>query len=540
MMARGLLFFCLGAAVASAGPVVETSSGVIEGIAVGDVGVWRGIPFARPPVGDLRWRPPQPADPWSGILDASEFRHSCMQNPDFYMGWPQPAETMSEDCLYLNVYGPLAKPDVTKPIMLWIFGGSFQGGGGNETRLNGTWDVALTGGELVVVTFNYRLGVFGFAASNKLRSRDPLGGTGNYGILDQRMAMQWTQANIASFGGDASRVFIVGQSAGAMSVATHLVRDASRGLFARAGLESGAGGVEQTVEDVEGDFAELLNLAGCKDVECLVAVPAETIKAAAFSPVVDGVDLTDISVRLASQGRLAPVPVLVGSVMEDLAYEQMNCEPSMCGEADFRSWAGSTYSLKEKQVDRLTDLYRNERVRPGGNFSTWYWASKHAGADQFGTCPSKRLARWVTFSGQDAFWYYWTYPPMGANGQYPALAHHACEQPFVFNVLTETPAQLAEDGGVYHIHPDEREFSASIVEYWRSFADSGMPQGELGWPKFGAWGGTMIIGDMDGSAGMMKFETSQEYALLRTEQCDFWDDYFSETVFPLDATVEMV
>merc|ERR1711879_261428 len=117
------------------------------------------------------------------------FKHNCMQANGTSMGWPQPSSTMSEDCLYLNVYAPLQKPVEPKPVLLWIFGGGFQGGGGNETRLNGTWDVALEGGELLVVTFNYRLNVFGFAASELLRERNPAGGTGNYGILDQRMAM---------------------------------------------------------------------------------------------------------------------------------------------------------------------------------------------------------------------------------------------------------------------------------------------------------------------------------------------------------------
>merc|ERR1712232_795064 len=151
--------------------------------------------------------------------------------------------TMSEDCLYLNVYAPTKKSAQLKPVMLWIYGGGYQGGGGNETRLNGTWDVALnerTSNEFIVVTFNYRNNVFGFAASDKLRSRDPSGGTGNYGVLDQRLAMQWVHDNIHAFGGDASRVYIVGQSAGASSVSNHLVRPKSWGLFHAAGLESGA------------------------------------------------------------------------------------------------------------------------------------------------------------------------------------------------------------------------------------------------------------------------------------------------------------
>ena len=127
----------------------------------------------------------------------------------------------------MNIYAPATKPAKPVPVLFWIYGGGFQGGGGNETRLNGTWDVALTNGEIIVVTSNYRLGIFGFLASDNLRSRDTAGGTGNYGILDQRAAMEWTHENIAAFGGDPSRVFIVGQSAGANSVSNHMVRPKS-------------------------------------------------------------------------------------------------------------------------------------------------------------------------------------------------------------------------------------------------------------------------------------------------------------------------
>ena len=304
------------------GPVVKLKAGAVEGIAVGAAGEWKGIPFAKPPVSDLRWRPPRSPEPWSpATLRATKMRHNCYQagTADWY---PTALSTQSEDCLYLNVYAPLQKPRKLVPVMLWIYGGGYQGGGANESRLNGTWDVALTNSELVVVTFNYRLNVFGFAAGHQLRSRDPAGGTGNYGILDQRLAMQWVQDNIAAFGGDPNRVFIVGQSAGAGSVVNHLVRRKSWGLFSAAGVESGAFFSDGMVNETK--FQRLLANTNCSDVACLVDVPAGGLLAVgthdeSWNPIIDGVDLFDKGEKLAEQGELAPVPVLVGSVMEDIS-----------------------------------------------------------------------------------------------------------------------------------------------------------------------------------------------------------------------------
>ena len=234
-------------------PLVHTSLGAIQGVRALNGGAnFFGIPFAQPPVGDLRWKSPKPPTPWDQPLDASAMKHNCLQNPGAsFMGWPQPLSTQSEDCLYLNVYtGPSQQNSNSSgssssaggvPVLLWIYGGGYQGGGANETRLNGTWSTALMRGELVVVTFNYRLNVFGFAASTALAKREGNGaGTGNYGILDQRAAMAWVSANIDGFGGDPKRVLIVGQSAGASSVSQHLVRPSSWPFFSAAGMESGA------------------------------------------------------------------------------------------------------------------------------------------------------------------------------------------------------------------------------------------------------------------------------------------------------------
>eukprot|EP00928_Gymnodinium_smaydae_P043134 TRINITY_DN28969_c0_g2_i1.p1 TRINITY_DN28969_c0_g2~~TRINITY_DN28969_c0_g2_i1.p1 ORF type:complete len:554 (-),score=61.42 TRINITY_DN28969_c0_g2_i1:239-1900(-) len=516
---------------------VRLAAGDVLGIQTEQCRSFRGIPYAEPPLGDLRWRPPVPKRPWQPRLwDATNFRHNCLQDPSAgFMGWPQPLETLSEDCLYLNVYAPASPPATKVPVMFWIHGGGYVGGGGNETRLNGTWDVALMKSQLAIVTISYRLGVFGFLAADELRDRDPLGGTGNYGLLDQRLAMRWVQDNIASFGGDPQRVLIVGQSAGANSVSQHLVRQKSWGLFSRAGLESGAfyeGWKPKTVQSQRALYLRVLQHAGCcvKDgPACLVAASTTRLLNASlaegmkFGPVVDGVDLEEPGVELAMQGKLAPVPILVGSVSEDGLddpVQDVKCSGELCSEADFRFWIKTAFEKKvgrpfsELEVSRLVKLYGDDSLR-AGIFTRWYWAMQHAGADEWAGCYARRTAAWATAAGQSAFFYRWTYVPRGPNGAFPSLAHHACEQPFIFHVLAETSKQKAEDGGMYQIDASEVQLSTAVVRYWTSMAAIGAPVGEVQWKPFAKRREGLVIDS----------EFSME-ADLRGAQCDFWDEMF--------------
>lgn len=537
----------LGSVTANGSEVeAEVKSGVVLGTRTGSVHVFKGIPFAKPPVGDLRWRPPQPTTPWRPTrLAAKEFRHNCLQDPSAaFMGWPQPLSTLSEDCLYLNVYAP-AKSESNAPVMFWIYGGGFVGGGGNETRLNGTWDVALSGGDLTVVTSNYRLGAFGFLAADELRERDPAYGTGNYAILDQRMALEWVRDNIGAFGSDHKRVFIVGQSAGANSVSQHLVRPKSWGLFSSAGMESGAfynGRDEPHVEDQRKSYLDFVARVGCSpgNVTCLLWAPAlELLKASMavnnWEPVVDGVDLVMPGSVLAMGGKLAPVPVLAGSVSEDGMGDgipQPPCDPTNCTEADFSSWAASAWGFDKEQIKTFAKAYRHEEGTASWRYwkySRWYWLMEHAGADQWSGCPARRTASWATRAGQKAYYYRWSYAPRGKNGAFPSLAHHACEQPFVFHVLSETPQQLADDGGVYHITSSEERLSAAVVGYWRSMAAEGKPDGDVKWPVYDdkQRAGLEI---MSHKGRMFKARTN-----LRGEECDIWDQYFENTRASLKA-----
>lgn len=516
-----------------------------------EVAAFKGIPFALPPLGEGRFAPPRPPANWAGVLNTTEFKHNCIQGV-MNMGWPQPLSTQSEDCLYLNVYAPAKLPDKPLPVVFWIFGGGFQGGGGNETRLNGTWDVALKQGEVIIVTHSYRLNIFGFLASEELRSRDPEGSTGNYGIQDQRAAMQWTQKNIAAFGGDPRKVFIVGQSAGANSVSQHLARQKSWGLFSSAGLESGAfyDGIQtSTVPSMKPIWDKLVEQIGCsgaKNVtDCVAAAPTKALIDAnrgccgGWSITVDGVDLTAPGPILAAKGALAPVPIIAGSVREDLTFAYSDVvhasdhppsflkPPDQFDETAFRGF-GLSLGFNSTENNMFVEAYTGPPVNGAPsippNATDWYWAYKHAGSDAWATCPARRISQWYRNIGINAWWYYWTHIPDGPNGN--GGAHHACEQPFIFHVMFESRAELNDDQGKYHINisnPIEVALSDQIVNFYTSMADSGSPGSN--WPLYNnETFPAMIFGDYEPPL------SARPAVHVRDSRCDFWDMQFDKVL----------
>src|SRR6476661_5601305 len=284
-------------------PRVTTDTGTLEGLDTAGVMVFRGIPYAAPPVGNLRWRPPEPAKRWSGVRQAAQLGHNCIQHQPYGDIDPY-AAGISEDCLYLNVWtkSPLPASRAPRPVLVWIHGGGFFAGFGGEERHNGA---RLAQKGAVVVTINYRLGAFGFLAHPSLAAESPHHAAGNYGLLDQIAALQWVQRNIARFGGDPSRVTIFGESAGGMSVGSLVASPLAKGLFQRAILESGTGvgvGVARndTARAVGLRFAQSVGVygIGTDAIAHLRALSPDTILAAslhlgqpgspAFYPVVDG------------------------------------------------------------------------------------------------------------------------------------------------------------------------------------------------------------------------------------------------------------
>src|SRR2546421_7421473 len=289
-------------------PVVRTESGAVRGSETGGVQGFLGIPYAAPPTGDLRWRPPQPAPRWQGIRDTVSYGNRC----------PAAASTNgprseNEDCLFLNVQRPTDVHSGQKlPVYFWIHGGGLQNGSSNQH--DGSLIVQRTG--VVVVTINYRLGVFGFLAHPGLTAE--AGQAGNYGLLDQQAALRWVHRNIAAFGGDPDQVTIGGESAGGWSICAHLSAPGSAGMFAAAMIQSGSC-VSQTLAQAEANGTAAGQALGCTDAACLRAVPAArlvdtTINARFVSGVPALPENPDTAVRA---GRFARVPLVIGANLDE-------------------------------------------------------------------------------------------------------------------------------------------------------------------------------------------------------------------------------
>lgn len=443
--------------------------------------------------------------------------------------------------------------------MLWIYGGNYQAGRSGSGGTDGVLNIGSLETPLVIVTFNYRENVFGFAASSHLRSRDPAGGTGNYGLLDQRFAMQWVQKNIGRFGGDPTRVFLVGQSAGADSVAQHLVRQNSwGGLFHAAGLESGAfyqlqpptshdsscgptpGNV--TVAQQEGRWAAMMARLGCgapDNITCALTVPAKTLmeldpnpnRDCGWMPAIDGVDLTAPLALLAASGQMAKVPIVAGGLMEDatIVFPSAGCAatPATCSKADFKQWAADGFGLNTSQAAQLAGVYADEQVRTNLtdpatgkmiNGSAWYWAQVHAGADAQTNCPARRAVSWAAAGGQPSYWYYWEYPPkMQPSGVSSEAVH--CGELTLLWADGCTPGDTA--GKPWR--SAECAFGLKFAAYWASFAAHGNPSdGAVQWPAYvpngsGSGASAMIMNND------MSFSVSKNH---RASRCDFWDAQF--------------
>lgn len=303
---------------------IDLPAGAIEGARIAEKDItllsFKGIPYAAAPVGDLRWKPPQPAAAWAGVRDATRFGARCMQLPLFQMQFRSPA--MSEDCLFLNVWAPPHTAGEKLPVLVYFYGGGFAAGDSSEPRYDGA---ALASRGMVTVTVNYRLGVFGFLALPEMARESPHGAAGNYGLLDQRAALQWVRDNIARFGGDPNKVTIGGESAGSVAVSAHMASPLSKGLFARAIGQSGAAFGPLTIwprEDAKTAAEAFQQKMNATSLSALRAMPAEAILQGTgpahkpeflFWPAIDGHFLTQSLEGTYEAGSQARVPLLVGS-----------------------------------------------------------------------------------------------------------------------------------------------------------------------------------------------------------------------------------
>jgi len=457
---------------------VKTESGLLAGMpsADGSVVAYKGLPFAAPPVGNLRWRAPKPAAPWQGVRQASQFSASCIQTiVEERKPWTYEFMThtpISEDCLYLNVWTGAKSASERRPVFFWMYGGGYTEGSAAVPVYDGE---ALARRGLVVVTINYRLGLFGFLAHPELSKESDRNASGDYGLLDQIAALQWVQKNVAAFGGDPNRVTIAGQSAGAGSVHSLTASPLAKGLFQRAVAESGSAVVPNNpmprLAQAEELGAKFAASKGARDIGALRAMSwqdlvggTRTGNTSNFRPIVDGWVLPDTVESIFAQGRQNDVPTLTGlTADEGSAAPDYGMIPSAKFETQIRQRFGdlavSFLKLYPFAGDDQAGVAEKTSAREQGRASMYLWA-----VNRGKTGKTK------------AFTYYWTHAEPGPDKKRYG-AFHTSEVPYVFNTLDKSSRPwTAED----------HQIAEALGAYWANFARNGDPnaKGLPSWPSF--------------------------------------------------------
>lgn len=459
---------------------VETRAGTVRGELRAPVSIWKGIPYAAPPIGDLRFRPPQPPTPWTGERDATKFGTVAAQSRDpaiSMMSGIGDKVVSGEDCLTLNVFSPGAD-HAKRPVVVWIHGGAFIMGSGSTPLYHGTSFAALH--DIVVVTINYRLGLFGLLYLGDLA---PGYEEGNAALLDQIAALRWVKDNIAAFGGDPDRVTVMGESAGAISIGSLLAMPAARGLFHRAILQSGAAALSpQTREDMTATTRYVLGELGVTAGD-LAAVPEARLLAVqeklsrqkglgAFAPYVDGVTVPELPITSVRAGAAAGIPLLLGSNRDEWTlFEVFLGDRTITPfEAPLRARLGAT-------VDELLAIYQRER--PGRT-------TRHAWLDLIGDVafriPAIRLAE-AQSEHQRAVYMYrfdWASPAIGGR----LGAAHGLDLPFVWNRIDLPASKILLGEAAESAQP----LATQIHAAWAAFIRTGDPNGGglPAWPVYDA------------------------------------------------------
>jgi para-nitrobenzyl esterase len=464
-------------------PIVTINNGVVRGSVVPGGYAFRGLPYATPPTGNLRWCPPRPSADWPGVRDATRFAPSCPQPQNPALTGPT-----SEDCLYLNVYTPTLRSsdEGGLPVLVWVHGGRFTLGAGRD--YDGT---KLAADGIVVVTINFRLGALGFLAHPALASR-PGGPSGNYGLMDQQVALRWVQGNIRRFGGDPHNVTIAGQSSGGTSVLAHLVSRGSRGLFHQAIVQSGSFALtQQSLAAAEADAEAFAARAGCPDqtADCLRHLPVEDLVSnfpgAAIPGVVDGAVLEESVGTALAAGRFARVPILNG-INHDEQREFVTGAEAVSGGAfvpvpepvTAESYQRVIASVKGVPAARAAAIAAEY---PLGAYPSPPVAFSTLVSDADFAYPALQIDQWAS-KWVPTFAYEFNddnaplrYPPPLTG---PPVATHKSEFPYLFD-LPDAPLQEP-------LSPDQQTLAASMRAAWVNFAASGNPSSPaVPWPAFG-------------------------------------------------------
>jgi len=473
---------------------IRIESGLVRGLIVGeanDIQLYRGIPYAAPPVGDLRWWPPQPAHAWPGVRECYEFGAAAPQKPvallSMFPGMALGAAT-SEDCLYLNVWAPVRKSAEPLPVMVWIHGGGYTFGAASQRLYDGA-NLARRG--VVVVAMNYRLGPLGFLALPRLSAESGHGASGNYGLLDQIEALRWVKRNIPAFGGDPERVTIMGESAGGNSVFALLVSPLAKGLFQRAISESGAGltfadGKQsrygfRPAEKMGLEFAQKCGAPeGAGELAALRAMSVQDLLKASsgfeapkslefradrmrFAPIVDGWVIPDDPMTLLERGQANSVPLIVGANGNEGSLFILTAALPKVSE-EYRALLEKGFGTQAAAI--LSELYPASNLRRAVSDLT---------GDYLFVAPARYVARTMQHAKAPVYLYHFAHPTPGSMGKLLG-AHHGAEIAYVLDNLQLAPHRSSVDERIRDV----------LVGYWVQFAATGNPNrpGLPEWPAY--------------------------------------------------------
>jgi para-nitrobenzyl esterase len=454
--------------------IVKVEGGSIRGSVndAGDVNIFKGVPFAAPPVGNLRWKAPAPVRPWTGVKECKTFGPSPMQGKPtpFMVYTPEfliPEEPISEDCLYLNIWTAAKTQTEKRPVLVWIYGGGFSSGGSACAIYDGE---ALAKKGVVLVSINYRVGAMGFFAHPELSKENNYNASGNYGLLDQIAALRWVQRNIASFGGDPSNVTIAGQSAGSMSVNCLVASPLAKGLFTKAIAESGSNMVSKglirttDLRASESTGKELADNAGATSVAELRKMSAEEIQEkikGRFGPVIDGYVLPEPIPQIFEKNKQNEVSLLTGW-NNDERFGQLT---SM---ADFRKQVESKYSTNAAKIFKYY---------PANTEAESTESQKALGRDETFGISNYAWAKIQSKGKNKAYLYNFLRKPPAEGDFVQYGAFHTAEVPYAFNTLQYFKRPL---------QPADYALGELMSTYWTNFAKTGNPNGNVlpEWPAF--------------------------------------------------------
>lgn len=451
--------------------IVKTANGAVEGVKEkSGVYSFKGIPFAAPPIGDLRWKEPQPAKNWDGVRKADKFGPRAMQ-PPIFSDMIFRSNGMSEDCLYLNVWTPSPSQQKKLPVLVYFYGGGFVAGDGSEPRYEGE-NMASKG--IVALTVNYRLGIFGLFAHPELTAESPHRSSGNYGVMDQAAALKWVKENIAAFGGDPNKITIAGESAGSISVSAQMITPLSKNLIAGAIGESGSllGALPPVpLQQAEAGGLQLAKAVGVSSLAELRAKNADSLIAAAtkfgpfrFPMTIDGYVFPKPPVEIFQAGEQAQVPLLVGWNSEESNYRGVMGNENLTKE-NYEKAVQRLYGEKSQQVLKAyavktdadveqvaTDLAGDRFI----GFSTWRWADLHA---KHGNKPVYR--------------YYYSHPrPPMTSEKDKARAKGAVHSAEIEYAMGNLPSNK-----VFAWTEEDYKVSKIMHEYFVNFIKTGNPNG---------------------------------------------------------------